>query len=300
MHNSYRSTQSVSKSYCCPSIHSITHSLFQIAIWRQTSLVSRSFLPSVFDRLWYAKTERGKVWEKESRAWRHVDMRVDMRVAVPDRCNSQTLHWSAMNLQNNKLYWRCLSNVTFSSSWTKRTSMFFVGHRPSCVYPHVYLTSCTWLFLPGLPPFDRLQYAKTEREGLGERVTSVFAYCKRSKTGGRNDLGTRLEADTTYQECLPSCELHSHDSRSLTESPGVTASKSNLRMQITQPWDCAHVVIMRSLMVCNLEQSQDSENAQHNLEIARNKINLVHIVTCFYMYPTIDIKLNLHIMSKVT
>ena len=35
---------------------------------------------------------------------------------------------------------------------TRRTSRFFIRHCPPCVYPHVYLTSRTWLFLPGLPP----------------------------------------------------------------------------------------------------------------------------------------------------
>ena len=62
---------------------------------------------------------RGKAWEKESRAWRQVDVRVDTRGAVTDRCNSQTLRWSASSLPDNELYWHCLLNVTVSSSWTK-------------------------------------------------------------------------------------------------------------------------------------------------------------------------------------
>ena len=37
------------------------------------------------------------------------------------------------------------------------------------------------------PVFDRLQYAKTEPAS-----GSVFAYCKRSKTGAGEGLGTRL------------------------------------------------------------------------------------------------------------
>ena len=45
---------------------------------------------------------------------------------------------------------------------------------PPHVYPHIYLMSRTRLFFPGLPlPF--------------------FAYCKRSKTGGGNGLGTWLD-----------------------------------------------------------------------------------------------------------
>ena len=90
---------------------------------------------------------RAKAWEKESRGWRQVDVRVDMRGAVTNRCNSQTLRWSASSLPDSKLYWHCLLNVTVSSSWTRRTLRFLVGHRPPHVYPHVYLTSRTWLFL---------------------------------------------------------------------------------------------------------------------------------------------------------
>ena len=67
---------------------------------------------------------RWKAWEKESRVWRQVEVRVDVRVdirgVVTDSCNSQTLHWSASSLlPNNELYWHCLSNVTVQISWTK-------------------------------------------------------------------------------------------------------------------------------------------------------------------------------------
>ena len=76
-----------------------------------------SLIPA--SRFWSLAKQRGKAWEKESCTWLQVDVRVDVRGAVPTRCNSQTLHLSASNLPNNELYWRCLSNVTVSSSWTR-------------------------------------------------------------------------------------------------------------------------------------------------------------------------------------
>ena len=33
--------------------------------------------------------------------------------AVTDRCNSQTLRWSALSLPDNKLYWHCLLSLKF-------------------------------------------------------------------------------------------------------------------------------------------------------------------------------------------
>ena len=91
---------------------------------------------------WSLAVWRGKAWEKESRAWRQV--RVDVRGAVPDHCNSQTLHWSALSV----LYWHCLSNVIVSSYWKRhysRTLRFFVGHPPPPphVYSHISLSSQT-------------------------------------------------------------------------------------------------------------------------------------------------------------
>lgn len=51
-----------------------------------------------------------------------------------------------------------------------------------------------------------------------------------------------------------------------------------LHMQITQSWDCAHMIITQFLeWLCNLKigtQSKDSENVQHNFEIAQ--ILLLH------------------------
>ena len=41
-----------------------------------------------------------------------------------------------------------LQPQVFGQDITRRTSRFFIGHRP----PHVYLTSCMGFFLPGLPP----------------------------------------------------------------------------------------------------------------------------------------------------
>ena len=50
---------------------------------------------------------REKAWQIESCVWRQVDVRVDMggrEGVVSNHCNSQSLHWSALSLPNNKLY----------------------------------------------------------------------------------------------------------------------------------------------------------------------------------------------------
>ena len=53
-------------------------------------------------------------------------------------CNSQTLRWSASSLPNNELYWRCLSNITVSSLWTKcyKNSIEILrqARPPLCIY----------------------------------------------------------------------------------------------------------------------------------------------------------------------
>ena len=77
----------------------------------------RSCLPFLI--AYCMQKQRRKAWEKESRAWRQVDVRVYTRGAVTDRCNPQTLCWSTSSLPNNELYYHCLLNVTVSSSWTK-------------------------------------------------------------------------------------------------------------------------------------------------------------------------------------
>ena len=79
---------------------------------------------------------------------------VVLRGAVPDHCNLQTLHWSASNLLNNELYWCCLSkccSLKFLDKILQEPQDSSWGTAcPPHVYPHVYLMSCTWLFLPGL------------------------------------------------------------------------------------------------------------------------------------------------------
>ena len=51
--------------------------------------------------------------------------------------------------------------------------------------------------------FDRLQYAKTEEEGpvnltyMTSQILDMKAYCKQSKTGAGEGLGTRLAACST-------------------------------------------------------------------------------------------------------
>ena len=135
---------------------------------------------------------RGKAWEKKSRAWRQVDMRVDIHVrgVVPDHCNSQTLHWSASNLPNNELYWR----------W--RTPRFFVGHRPTRLPSRLpYIMDMT--LSPRPPP-------------------SIFAYCKRSKTGGRNGLGKRLGPGLCSLAWLQICSYYT-ESKILVAVPKMVS-----------------------------------------------------------------------------
>ena len=56
---------------------------------------------------------RGKAWEIPLR---QVDRGyIDRRGVVPDCFNLQTLHWSATNPLNNKLYWHCLLTVPVSN-----------------------------------------------------------------------------------------------------------------------------------------------------------------------------------------
>ena len=108
---------------------------------------------------------RGEAWEKESRAWRQVDV----RRAVPDHCYSHTLRWSFSSLPNNELYWRCLLNVTVSCSWIryyKKDLKILVGHRPPHGYLHIYLTWCIF-FSQAFPLrfciLQAIKYWKQER-----------------------------------------------------------------------------------------------------------------------------------------
>ena len=79
-----------------------------------------------------------------------------------------------------------------------------------------------------------------------------------------------IKANAAYQKCLPSCELHSHDSRSLTSSAGITALTfidtefaCKLRDHVI-----AHMVIMQSLdWLCNPKtgmQFQDAESTMRS------------------------------------
>ena len=79
-----------------------------------------------------------------------------------------------------------------------------------------------------------------------------------------------IKADTAYQKCLPSCELHSHDSRSLTSSAGIIASTfidTDCACKLCDH-EIAHMVIMQSLdWLCNPEtgmQFQDAESAMRS------------------------------------
>ena len=78
------------------------------------SKFSQAVPASSFWSLSYSmQKRRGKAWEKESRAWRQVD------VSGREGGGARSLCWSASSPPNNELYWRCLSNVTVSSSWRR-------------------------------------------------------------------------------------------------------------------------------------------------------------------------------------
>ena len=98
------------------------------------------------------QTWRGKAWEIESCAWRQVDV----TGVVPNRCNSQTLSWYQPRVYQTTscidAVFRMLQSQVFGQDITRRTLTFFVGHHLPHIYPHVYLTSCMWLNLPGLSP----------------------------------------------------------------------------------------------------------------------------------------------------
>ena len=81
-----------------------------------------------------------------------------------------------------------------------------------------------------------------------------------------------MEADTAYQGCLKSCELHS---RSLAVGRTGVCDLEIAHTCLTQSLDCAYV--LRNLEIAHTcyaiprlpAQSRDSENAQRNLEIAQ-------------------------------
>ena len=77
---------------------------------------------------------------------------------------------------------------------TRRTSRFFVGHRPPHVYPrpHVYLTSRTWLFLPGLP---LRFYTVSDQDWSRERPGNAATCACESRNGAR---ATRLASNPGF------------------------------------------------------------------------------------------------------
>ena len=97
----------------------------------------------------------------------------------------------------NDAVFRMLQSQVFGQDITRRTSRFFIGHRPPHIYPHiyphvyphiyphiyphVYLTSCTWLFLPGLP--------------------SLFLHTASNQNWRQEHLGTRLLAPGQWGWC---------------------------------------------------------------------------------------------------
>ena len=75
------------------------------------------------------------------------------RAAVPVCCNSQTLRWSASNLLNNELYWRCFSNVTVWTRYYKKDLK--IPSSGTAPLVHLTFTDVMHVTLPGLdpPPF---------------------------------------------------------------------------------------------------------------------------------------------------
>ena len=117
-------------------------------------------------------------------------------------------------------------STTFTADATRLSPPLFLRREPgdeasptSSTRAQVFTILCvTWTLalasFPGLPTVHRLQYAKTKvgRPGIFYHVNdvwyirpspSVFAYCKRSKTGQWEDLGTRLSHSTIYGLSVP-------------------------------------------------------------------------------------------------
>ena len=144
------------------------------------TLVPKPFLLPVFDRLQYAKTEAEGLGE--SRSWRQVNVRVDVRGAVPDEES-----WGpSCNILSKKL-----ETVTFERQ-----------HQYSLLFGKPKADQCkVVIYNDRAPPPSRLP--DVTHVTLSPRLSpSVFAYCKQSKTGGGNGLGTRL------------CLMYKHQHRS--------------------------------------------------------------------------------------
>ena len=110
----------------------------------------------------------GKAWEKESRVWCQVDVRGWCLMVVTHKlCVDQPQVYRTSCID---AVFRMLQSRT---RYYKKDPKILRRASPLTFSPHIYLTSHTRFFLPGLSP-------------------SVFAYCKRSKTGGGNGRGPRL------------------------------------------------------------------------------------------------------------
>ena len=73
-----------------------------------------------------------------------------------------------------------------------------------------------------------------------------------------------MEANNTFQGCLPSYELHRHDSRSLTvRRHSMKVRRYRLHMQITRSWDCA-------CLLCNFRICATQFRDCTYCQIARN------------------------------
>ena len=144
----------------------VSHHLFCV----HGSLVSRPFQ---FLIAYCMQKRRGKAWEKESHAWRQVDMRVDMRGAVPDKESWGPSLSDNLRLQHSK----DSVNTVCCPVDSRLINAEFVSYND-------------WS-----PPPSRLpsHLPDVTHVTLSPRPSpSVFAYSMWSKTGGRNGLGMRL------------------------------------------------------------------------------------------------------------
>ena len=157
-------------------------------------------------KVFWSLALRGKGWEIRSLAW-------CQRRVVPDRCNSQTCIDQPLVYQTTSCIdtvFRTLQSQVFGQDITRRTLRFFIRCCPPHIYPHVYLTSCTWLYFPGFPP-PFLHTASDQKldagNGLGTRLTFTHFMCGRDGNGGMilgivDRLITPLRGSCTLVEML--------------------------------------------------------------------------------------------------
>ena len=155
------------------------------------SLVPRPFPPPVFDRLQYAKMEGEGLGERatcvtsgrrEGRRERgSAQRRISRCFLYVISCLRTWDHNVRKTVSIQLVAW-------LTQGWsTQSLWVTTIGHRPPSRLPS-RLPSC-------LPDVTHVTLSPSPSP-------SIFAYCKRSKTGGENGLGTRLLTD-----CIPTGNL---------------------------------------------------------------------------------------------